>query len=206
MVRQRLPEVAKNNQKIALENEFLNNVEKTQLSDLSFEELVNRYTSITTQSHFMQGMILLEIRERLVSDIKFGQWVKEASKELFLGSQSLITKKMNYARYFKNKEQSGISLTACYEISAPINADVADKVYQAALGKNLSVAQIKAEIAKAKGLLPESVDSTTGEPELMPLEDISSFMEQVLADIDGLSKADAIRVLDECRKKVKNNK
>jgi hypothetical protein len=43
--------------------------------------------------------------------------------------------------------------SACYEISASINADIADKVYQEALGKNLSVAQIKAEIAKAKGIV-----------------------------------------------------
>jgi hypothetical protein len=153
----------------------------------------------------MQGLILLEIRERLISDIKFGQWIKEAGQELFLGSQSLITKKMNYARFFKNRDQSGISLTAAYEISAPINADIADKVYQEALGKNLSVAQIKAEIAKAKGLLPESVNEGSGEPELMPLEDISKFMEQVLAEISNLPKAEAIRVLDECKKELKKS-
>jgi hypothetical protein len=203
MVRQRIPEVAKENQKIALENEFLNGVEKTKLSDLSFDDLVNQYVSITAQSYLMQGLILLEIRERLISDIKFGQWIKEAGQELFLGSQSLITKKMNYARFFKNRDQSGISLTAAYEISAPINADIADKVYQAALGKNLSVAQIKAEIANAKGLLPESVNEGSGEPELMPLEDISKFMEQVLADIDELPKQEALRVLKECIKKIK---
>ena len=203
MVRQRIPEVAKENEKIALENEFLNSVEKTKLSDLSFDDLVNRYVSITAQSYLMQGLILLEIRERLISDIKFGQWIKEAGQELFLGSQSLITKKMNYARFFKNRDQAGISLTACYEISAPINADVADKVYQAALGKNLSVAQIKAEIATAKGLLPESVNESSSEPELMPLEDISRFMEQVLAEIANLSKVEALRVLDECKKQVK---
>ncbi len=110
---------------------------------------------------------------------------------------------MNFASYFKDKNREGISLTACYEISAPINADIADKVYQEALNKNLSVAQIKAEIAKAKGLLPESVNEGSGEPELMPLEDISRFMEQVLADISNLPKQEALRVLDECKKEVK---
>ena len=110
---------------------------------------------------------------------------------------------MNLARFFENREIIGISLTACYEISAPINADIADKVYQAALNKNLSVAQIKAEIAKAKGLLPESVNEGSGEPELMPLGDISSFMEQVLDYIEQLPKQEALRVLDECRKKLK---
>jgi hypothetical protein len=38
-------------------------------------------------------------------------------------------------------------------------------------------------------LLPESVNEGSGEPELMPLEDISRFMEQVLADISNLPKA-----------------
>jgi hypothetical protein len=112
---------------------------------------------------------------------------------------------MNLARFFENREIIGISLTACYEISAPINADIADKVYQVALNKNLSVAQIKAEIAKAKGLLPESVNEGSGEPELMPLGDISRFMEQVLADIGELPKNEAMRVLKECMKKVQKS-
>ena len=64
------------------------------------------------------------------------------------------------------------------------------------------MAQIKAEIAKAKGLLPESVNEGSGEPELMPLDDISSFMEQVLADVANLPKAEAIRVLKTCLKEL----
>jgi hypothetical protein len=35
---------------------------------------------------------------------------------------------MNFANYFKDKDSTGITLTACYEISAPINADIADKL------------------------------------------------------------------------------
>jgi hypothetical protein len=65
------------------------------------------------------------------------------------------------------------------------------------------VAQIKAEIANAKELLPESVNEGSGESELMPLEDISRFMEQVMAEISNLPKAEAIRVLDECKKELK---
>ena len=68
------------------------------------------------------------------------------------------------------------------------------------------MAQIKAEIANAKGLLPESVNEGSGEPELMPLGDISRFMEQVLADIGELSKNEAMRVLKECMKKVQKEK
>jgi hypothetical protein len=46
-------------------------------------------------------------------------------------------------------------------------------------------------------------DEGSGEPELMPLGDISRFMEQVMADISDLSKQEAIRVLKTCLKELK---
>jgi len=114
---------------------------------------------------------------------------------------------MNLAKYFKDKNYTGISLTCCYEISAPINADIADKVYGYALNKNLSVAQVKEQIKIAKGLLPSDVIETTEEskaPELLPPEDMNRFKEQVLLDIEGLAQYDAIRVLKACITDVKN--
>ncbi len=54
---------------------------------------------------------------------------------------------------------------------------------------------------KAKGLL-ESVNEGSGEPELMPLEDISRFMEQVMADIGELPVNEALRVLKTCIKEI----
>jgi hypothetical protein len=171
------------------------------LSKLSLDELAGRYQEIDEQAQFLKGTILLEARSRFASNIEFGNWI-QSIHALSVDAQQTRTKYMNFARYFKNKDRTGMPLTVCYEISAPINADIADKVYQAALNKNLSVAQIKAEIAKAKGLLPESVNEGSGEPELMPLEDISSFMEQVLADVQQLPVNEAIRVLKECLKKL----
>lgn len=205
MVRVREPQrVAEKKDLQALEDKFVNGIEKTILKDLTLDELAEQFESVDKQAQLFQGLILLEARERFESDKLFGEWC--ATRPLCLGSQTQRTRLMNLARFFGTKEIIGISLTACYEISAPINAEVADRVYQVALNKNLSVTQIKAEIAKAKGLLQEGINEGSSEPELMPLEDISRFMERVLADIDGLPKADAIRVLDECRKKVKNDK
>ena len=172
------------------------------LSKLSLDELAGRYQEIDEQAQFLKGTILLEARSRFASNIEFGQWI-QSIHALSVDTQQTRTKYMNFARYFKDKDRTGIPLTVCYEISAPINADVADKVYQAALGQNLSVAQIKAEIAKAKGLLPSSENEPTGEPELMPLEDISSFMEHILAEIGELPKHEAIRVLKECEKQLR---
>jgi hypothetical protein len=111
---------------------------------------------------------------------------------------------MNFAKYFKDRDRTGITLTVAYEISAPINADVADKVYQVALNKNLSVAQIKAEIAKAKGVVLDSKDEDNDEVELIPLADISEVMKQIMDDISNLPKHEAIRVLTMCLKKIKS--
>jgi hypothetical protein len=172
------------------------------LSVLTLDQLAARYEEIDQQSQLFKGLILLEARSRFPSNNEFGDWVQSVPSLCGDGNQ-VRNRYMNFANYFKDRDRTGITITACYEISAPINADIADKVYQAALGKNLSVAQIKAEIANAKGLLLESVNEGSGEPELMPLEDISKFMEQVMADIANLSKIEALRVLDECKKQVK---
>ena len=183
MIKQRVPKTEKDLRMV--EGEFIQSVDKTSLADLTLDELLNRYSEIDYQSHMMKGLILLEARSRFASNNEFGDWVQSV-QSICLDSQPVRTRLMNFADYFKDKSTIGISLSGCYEISAPINADIADNLYQIALNQNLSVAQIKAEIAKAKGLLPESVNEGSGEPELMPLEDISRFMEQVLAEIGGL--------------------
>ena len=202
MVRVREPQrIVEKKDLQALEDKFVNAIEKTVLKDLTLDELAGQFESVDKQAQLFQGLILLEARERFESDKLFGEWC--ATRPLCLGSQTQRTRLMNLARFFSTREIIGISLTACYEISAPINADIADKVYQAALNKNLSVAQIKAEITKAKGLLPENVNEGSGEPELMPLGDISRFMEQVMDYIAELPKSDAMRVLEACKKELK---
>lgn len=200
MIKQRVPKTEKDLR--IVEGEFIKSVDKTSLSDLTLDELANRYNEIDYQSHIVKGLILLEARSRFPSNNDFGVWIQSV-QTICLDSQPVRTRLMNFADYFKDKDTTGISLSACYEISAPINTNIADKVYQTALNQNLSVAQIKTEIAKAKGLLPENVNEGSSEPELVPLEDISSFMEQVLADIRELPTNEALRVLDECRKELK---
>jgi hypothetical protein len=124
---------------------------------------------------------------------------------------------MNLARYFGNKDIKGISLTVCYEISAPTNVDVADKVYEYALNRNLSVADIKAKIKEEKKLLPilennteehnqesftETDHDTVKKEELMPREDVSEFVKLILSDVQSLSQNEAVRVLKLCLKEL----
>ena len=176
------------------------------LSDLSLEQLVDTYAQVDQQSQLLKGLILLEARNRFPSNNDFGKWV-ESVGTLCSDSRQVRTRYMNFAEYFKDKSYTGISLTCCYEISAPINADVADQVYDYALNKKLSVAQVKEKIQIAKGLLPSNVNETTEEskaPELLPPEDMNRFKEQILLDIEGLAQHDAIRVLKACMTEVKN--
>ncbi|MGB4499361.1 MAG: hypothetical protein WBI40_11760 [Methylococcaceae bacterium] len=204
MVSNRIPQRVKDNKDLqTIKESIINEAGQSALSDLSLEQLADRYGQIDQQSQFLKGLILLEARQRFSSNNEFGEWV-ESVGALCSDTRQARTRFMNFASYFKDKDREGISLTACYEISAPINADVADRVYQAAFNKNLSVAQIKTEIAKAKGLLPESVNEGSSEPELMPFEDLDTFKQVVLLDIQELSKHNAISVLRECLKEIQN--
>ena len=161
------------------------------LTSLSLDELAFQFESIEQQSQLLQGRILLEARSRLNSDIEFGEWVSKHTGTLCSTTRQQRTRLMNLARYFGNKDIKGISLTVCYEISAPVNEDVADKVYEYALNKNLSVADIKAKIKEEKKLLPileinseehdqesftETDHDTIKKEELMPREDVSEFV------------------------------
>ena len=104
------------------------------LTVLSLNELADRYATIDQQSQLFKGLILLEARERFPSNNEFGNWVKTI-QSLCLDRQEVRTRYMNFAKYFKDKDRTGISLTAAYEISAPTNEEVADKIYEYALNK-----------------------------------------------------------------------
>jgi hypothetical protein len=200
MVRIRQTELMEESQ-VAKQN-FIENKEKFRLGDLTLDELAYRYFEIDNQSRLLKGKILLEARSRFKADIDFGNWIRGV--ELFdTYHRSQLHNLMNLAKFFSDKNMDGISVTVGYEISKPSNSDIAEDLYNLALNKNLSVAQIKTEIDKARGLLAEVVTESNGKTELMPLEDISIFMKQVLSDISNLPKADAIRVLDECKKELK---
>jgi hypothetical protein len=187
------------------------------LTSLSLDELAFQFESIEQQSQLLQGRILLEARSRLNSDIEFGEWVSKHTGTLCSTTRQQRTRLMNLARYFGNKDIKGISLTVCYEISAPVNEDVADKVYEYALNKNLSVADIKAKIKEEKKLLPileinseehdqesftETDHDTIKKEELMPREDVSEFVKLILSDVQSLSQNEAVRVLKLCLKEL----
>ena len=139
----------------ATENKFINSSEQVSLSDLSLDELAVRFHQIDSQAQLLKGLILLEARERFKSNNEFGQWVIDVG--LSADNRQNRNLFMNLAKFFKDRDMTGISLTACYEISRPDNASVAEDIYTYALNKNLKVADIKRQIEIAKSI--SSIDN-----------------------------------------------
>ena len=183
--------------------QFINKAVTSDYSALTLDELAYEYESVDQQSQMLKGRILLEARNRFKSDNEFGDWVVAVG----LSDTSRQTRNvyMNFARFFQDRDRTGISLTAAYEISRPQNSDIAEEIYNYSLFKNLSVAEIKKQIQIEKGLTPEVV-ITKAEPELLPLEDFDVFKQVVLADVEGLLGTDAIRVLQDCIKELRAKK
>ena len=180
---------------------------ENELTVLSLDDLAERYNQIDTQSQMLKGLILLEARERFESDKLFGQWIATVG----LSDSSRFTRStyMNLARYFKEKDMTGISITAAYEISAPSNAEIANEVYEFARLKNLPVAEVKRQIAIRKSETLPIPEVIVKEPDVFQAitdharEDLKSKIYEVVKSVPPY---DAIRILmtvtDEIRRKV----
>lgn len=139
----------KNNKRkeLVTEQEFLAKAEDYQvdinpnLSILSIEELAAQYAEVDRQSHLLKGKILIEARNRFQSDKEFGQWVSTHS--LCVGSQQSRNRLMHLARFFEDRDMTGITITAAYEISSPGHQSKAVEVYKKVYGKNLPVKKVK---------------------------------------------------------------
>lgn len=137
------------------EEMFINKGNPNDLSGLDLEQLAQRYVEIDAQSQLLKGLILLEARNRFESDREFGAWVQSTQALCLGGGQPARTRYMNLARFFKDRDMTGISLTAAYEISRPDNAEIAEEIYIYALNKNLKVEDIKQKIELVKTSLTE---------------------------------------------------
>jgi hypothetical protein len=183
---------------------FIDDTIEQQLPDLTvltLDELAARYNSIDQQSQLFKGLILLEARERLPSNKEFGNWIKSI-QALCLDNQPTLTRYMNFAKYFKDKDRTGISLTAAYEISSPANEGIADKIYEYALNKNLPVAEIKAQIQIEKGVKPES-DSKIMDVEAQTKQALNDFKKSIMLGVRKVPQQNAIEVLKDCIKQIR---
>lgn len=192
--------LAKPNNTIS-ENSYVDNTDDLTL--LTLDELADRFDSIEQQAQLFQGRILLEARNRFESDTTFGEWVTNVGGTLCSTTRQHRTRLMNLARFFDSKELTGISITAAYEISAPINEDVADKIYEYALNKNLPVSEIKAQIQIAKGIQPESDLKTIDVSSRSKQKTLEDFKKYVMFGVKKVSQQDAIKILQDCIKQIR---
>lgn len=190
--------------------EFIQASERTKLQDLSLNELADRYIKIDNQAHMMKGLILLEARSRFPSNNEFGDWVKSVVALCDDGHQ-VRNRLMRYAKFFKDKDTTGISLTSCYAISA-VDDDVAEIIYTKVKGKNLPVEEVKNLIKQAKKEIASEDKIQTQEPDIDKLseDDIKNYVDTVLTEFSELSDKNVILILQNCikatREKIKQTK
>lgn len=178
----------------------------TKLNKLSLDDLVLQYNQIDQQAQLFKGLILLEARRRFKSNPEFGKWVASIPSLCGDGNQ-VRNRYMNFARYFKDKDYTGISLTCAYEISAPTNKAVADEVYTKALGQNLSVDQVRDLIKQAKkettSLVANEVSIQEFTLDVLPDSDIQTYTDTVLAEFSELSNKNIMLILQNCMKVIR---
>jgi hypothetical protein len=193
VLRAREPQVFKDAKLASGAVDFVQSSQKTTLADLSLEELADRYSQVDIQSHMMKGLILLEARNRFASDKEFGQWV-EATVTL-CDSRMNRSRLMHYAKFFKDRDATGISLTAGYLIASPANEDIAEVVYSIVQGQDLPVEEVKQIILKTKGI-----------PELKTTQksiNKNQAEKKVINIVHQFEKAEAIEILENCLQSVK---
>jgi hypothetical protein len=178
----------------------------SKLDKLSLDDLALQYNQIDQQAQLFKGLILLEARSRFKSNPAFGQWVASIPSLCGDGNQ-VRNRYMNFARYFKDKDYTGISLTCAYEISAPSNTAVADKVYKKALGQNLSVETVKDLIKQAKEEIAPIVENEVTKQEsvldVLTDEDIKTYTDTVLTEFSTLSNKNIMLILQNCIKVIR---
>ena len=175
------------------------------LTALSLDDLANQFDEIDQQSQLLKGLILLEARSRFESDKKFGQWIVTSGLSASTTHQTR-TVYMNLARFFKNRDMTGISLTAAYEISRPQNSSVTEEIYSHALLKNLPVTKVKEKITELKNKtgIPSDQNKKV-EPLVLP-DKLQTYKDAILDDVKDLSNQDAVRVLKLCLKELQEKK
>lgn len=122
------------------------------LKRMTLEELADRADTIAKQSYDLLGMICLEARERFQSNAEFGNW-RRSVEGLAGYSNQHISDLINRSRFALTHDMTGISLSASFEIAAPVNQDVAEEVWHYCKRKNLKVEDVKRKIAQAKAIL-----------------------------------------------------
>ncbi len=178
-------------------------VTQNDLSEINTENLISGFDSVGEQTQLLQGKILLEIRKRCYQE---GKTLRDFVTGLGIKHSSLLdistaqrNRLMNLAEFFNDQRpMTGISVTVAYEISAPRNEKIAEKLYGEAFEKNLTVDEIKVFIDVLNGKkettkLKYATHVTLSEDAKKILEHVNSL---------NLNGNAAIKALKECYTKM----
>lgn len=170
------------------------------LKGFTLDQLAEQYSTVHKQSQMMKGLILLAARELLPSNNDFGEWVQK-DHALCVDAQQARTRYMNLAKFFKSRPMTGIPLTAAYDISAPINEDVAETVYNLVLDKNLKVKEIKKIIREEKSNLGQ----LPAPPKKLEITVDKEQVNEVLGFVNGfnLGVEEQVKLLKKCISELK---
>jgi hypothetical protein len=173
------------------------------LSEINTENLISGFDSVGEQTQLLKGKILLEIRKRCHKE---GITLKDLITSLGIKHSSLLNlspaqrnRLMNLAEFFNDERpMSGISVTVAYEISAPRNEKIAEKLYGEAFEKNLTVDDIKVFID-----IFNKKKSTT-KLDYVKTVSVSEEAKKILEHVNSMNLSGnvAIKALKECYTKM----
>lgn len=173
------------------------------LSKIETANLINGFDSVGEQTQLLRGKILLEIRKRCYHE---GKTLRDFVSDLGIKHSSLLdistaqrNRLMNLAEFFNDtRPMAGISVTVAYEISAPRNEKIAEKLYAEAFEKNLTVEDIKNWI----GIFNDKKETTKLKyvTNVSLSEDAKKILEHV--NSMNLNENAAIKALKECYTKM----
>jgi hypothetical protein len=111
----------------------------SKLKNLDEYSLADQYESIDNQATLLKWEICMYIRDKFISDRKMGEFLNElreknSSHALCRASQQDINRSIYAGRFcakhrIYSLESAGILISNVYELSRPINGDIADNIY-----------------------------------------------------------------------------
>lgn len=178
------------------------------LSEINTENLIGGFDLVGEQTQLLQGKILLEIRKRCNQE---GKTLRDFVSNLGITSSSLLklstaqrNRLMNLAEFFNDtRPMTGISVTVAYEISAPRNETIANELYDEAVGKNLTVDEIREFIR----ILKNKSEASTPKLDYIKTVSLSEDAKKILEHVNSMNLGEgaAIKILKECYTKMAEN-
>ena len=154
---------------------------------LSEHDLIERLFQVTNQSLLVKWRLFWELRQRYPSDRKFGEKLNQLRNDPTyadcIGASQDINRALNAGRFCEKHRiidlnKTAIYQSAIYELSRPMNIDVADDVYKRIKGKHVPVYDVIRMINEAKGNVVLTIEQ--------PSAELSRLVEQM--DLDQLSQ------------------